>query len=39
VLFVGHFEISFVRTISWPVTWSLMALLFAWTAYRLIYFQ
>jgi hypothetical protein len=39
VLFVGHFEISFVRTISWPLTWSLMALLFAWTAYRLIYFQ
>jgi hypothetical protein len=39
VLFVGHFEISFVRTISWPVTWSLIALLFAWTAYRLIYFQ
>jgi hypothetical protein len=39
VLFVGHFEISFVRTISWPLTWSLLALLMAWTAYHLIYFQ
>lgn len=39
VLFVGHFEISFVRTISWPLTWSLMALLMAWCAYHLIYFQ
>jgi hypothetical protein len=39
VLFVGHFEISFIRTLSWPLTWSLMALLMAWTAYHLIYFQ
>ncbi len=39
VLFVGHFERAFLRTISWPITWSLLALLFAYVAYRLIYFQ
>ena len=36
VLFVGRFETAFVRTLSWPVTWSLLALLFAYLAYELI---
>jgi len=36
VLFVGHFETAFLRTISWPITWTLLALLFAYTAYKLI---
>jgi hypothetical protein len=36
VLGVGRFERSFLRTLSWPLTWSLMALLFAFLAYKLI---
>lgn len=39
VVFIGHFERAFLRSISWPITWSLIALLFAYLAYRLIYFQ
>jgi hypothetical protein len=39
VLVVGHFETAFLRTISWPVTWTLLSLLFAFCAYRMIYFQ
>jgi hypothetical protein len=39
VLRFGHFEIAFFRTISWPVTWSLLALFFAYSAYQLILYQ
>lgn len=36
VLRFGRWQTAFLRTISWPVTWSLLALFFAWTAYRTI---
>jgi hypothetical protein len=39
VLRFGHFETAFLRTVSWPVIWSLMALAFAYLAYHLILFQ
>ncbi|HEX4011493.1 MAG TPA: hypothetical protein VHX62_15845 [Solirubrobacteraceae bacterium] len=39
VLAVGRFETAFYRTVSWPVTWSLLALLFAFCAHRLVLFQ
>lgn len=39
VLFVGRWHTAFLRTVSWPVTWSLLALLFAFSAYRLILYQ
>ncbi len=39
VVSFGRWQRAFVRTLSWPLTWSLLALLFAWAAYRLIYFQ
>jgi hypothetical protein len=35
---VGRWETAFLRTLSWPVTWSLLAALFAFCAYRLILF-
>jgi hypothetical protein len=39
VVFVGRFQIAFLRTLSWPMTWSLLALFFAWSAYQLILYQ
>jgi hypothetical protein len=36
VVGVGRWETAFVRTLSWPVTWSLLAAFFAFCAYRLI---
>jgi hypothetical protein len=39
VQFAGQHERSFLRTVSWPVTWSLLALFFAWAAYNLILYQ
>jgi hypothetical protein len=39
VLFVGRWQTAFLRTVSWPVTWSVLALLFAFSAYRLILYQ
>ncbi len=36
VLFFGHWETAFLRTVSWPVTWTLLALFFAFSAHRLI---
>ena len=39
VLFVGRWEKAFIRTVSWPITWSLLAVAFAFTAYHLILFQ
>jgi hypothetical protein len=39
VVFVGRFQIAFLRSITWPVTWSLLAVFFAWCAYELILYQ
>lgn len=39
VLRFGHFETAFLRTVSWPVTWTLLAAFFAFSAYRLILFS
>jgi hypothetical protein len=36
VMRFGHWETAFLHTVSWPVTWSVLALFFAWSAYRLI---
>jgi len=36
VLFFGHWKTAFLRTVSWPLVWSLLAALFALSAYRLI---
>jgi hypothetical protein len=39
VLFLGQWEKAFVRTLSWPIIWSLLAVGFAFLAYHLILFQ
>lgn len=39
VLFLGRWNRAFVRTVSWPITWSLLALFFAFAAYELILYQ
>ncbi len=42
VLAAGRFEggiRTFITTLSWPVSWTLLAVFFAFTAYRLILFQ
>jgi hypothetical protein len=39
VIRVGRWETGFIRTLSWPVTWSLVAVFFAYIAYRLILYQ
>lgn len=39
VLRVGQWQRAFARTLSWPVTWSSLALLFAFAAYRLALFH
>ncbi len=39
VLRFGRWETAFVRTVSWPLTWTLLALLFAYSAYRLLLYQ
>ncbi len=39
VLRFGRWETAFLRTISWPVIWSLLALFFAFCAYELILYQ
>jgi hypothetical protein len=36
VLRFGRWEIAFSRTVGWPLTWSLLALFFAYCAHRLI---
>jgi hypothetical protein len=38
VLAFGRRETAFLRTVSWPLTWSLLTLFFAFAAYRLILF-
>jgi hypothetical protein len=39
VRFVGRWETAFVRTVSWPITWTLLAAFFAWCADLLIMYQ
>lgn len=39
VLLAGQHEKAFLRTVSWPTTWTLLALFFAWAAYKLILYQ
>lgn len=39
VLFFGRWHTAFLRTVSWPMTWSLLALFFAYAADRLILYQ
>jgi hypothetical protein len=39
VLLAGRWETAFLRTVSWPVTWSALAVFFAWAAYRCILYQ
>jgi hypothetical protein len=39
VLRFGRWETAFLRTVSWPVTWTTLALFFAFCAYRLIFYQ
>lgn len=39
VLIFGRWKTPFLRTLSWPVVWSALAVFFAFAAYRLILFQ
>jgi hypothetical protein len=39
VTLFGRWRTGFIRTLSWPVTWSLLAAFFAWSVYRLIIYQ
>jgi hypothetical protein len=36
VLRFGRWQTAFVRTLSWPVTWSLLAVFFAYSAHKLL---
>ncbi len=38
VLRFGRWQTTFLHTLSWPLTWSLLAVLFAFSAHRLILF-
>ena len=39
VLRFGRWQTAFLRTVSWPVTWSFLALFFAYSAYKLLLYQ
>ena len=39
VLRFGRWQTAFLRTVSWPITWSVLALFFAFSAYELILYQ
>lgn len=39
VLFFGRWEKAFLRTVSWPITWTAMAALFGYLAHRLHLYQ
>jgi hypothetical protein len=39
VRFFGHFQTAFFRTLSWPITWTLVAAFFAFCAHSLILYQ
>jgi hypothetical protein len=34
----GRWEAEFRSTLSWPVTWSLLALFFAYSAHQLVFY-
>jgi hypothetical protein len=36
VLLFGRWQTAFVRTLTWPMTWSVLAALFAYSAFRLL---
>jgi hypothetical protein len=36
VLRFGRWQTAFLHTVSWPVTWSVLALFFAWSTHQLI---
>jgi hypothetical protein len=38
VLRFGHWETAFLSTVSWPITWSLLALLFALSAHQFVFY-
>jgi hypothetical protein len=38
VLRFSRWQTAFLRSVSWPITWSLLALFFAFAAYQLIFF-
>jgi hypothetical protein len=38
VLLVGRFATAFIRTLSWPATWTLLAAFFAFSVHRLVLF-
>jgi hypothetical protein len=39
VLVFGRWQTPFIRTLGWPLTWSLLAAFFAFSAHRLILYQ
>lgn len=39
VLAVGRFKVAFLRTVSWPITWTLLAVFFAFAAYKLVLYS
>jgi len=39
VLRYGRWETPFLRSLSWPVTWSVLALLFALIAHQAVFFE
>ena len=39
VMRFGRWQTAFLRTVSWPLTWSGLAVFFAFCAYRLILYQ
>jgi energy-converting hydrogenase Eha subunit C len=39
VLRFGHFDVAFTTTLSWPITWSLLALFFAFCLHQLVLYQ
>jgi hypothetical protein len=39
VLFFGRWKKAFLRTVSWPITWTAMAALFAYLAHGLLMYQ
>jgi hypothetical protein len=32
----GRWETDFLRSLSWPITWTLLAVFFAYTAHELL---
>jgi len=39
VLRFGRWQTAFLRTVSWPLTWSLLAVFFAFSAHRLVLYS